>query len=136
MKELEELKRTVDTLRELGDDWKENTAIIKHTMSEQVAVQESVKRLLKESNQSGLVKIGLTLIAFPFPIVIDDVLGWSLLAAGLIQKRVKNSALYLDDVEAFAPRLVEELGEIRQELARPLLSDCNALKPLITKPER
>ena len=63
-----------------------------------------------------MVKIGLTLIAFPLPIVIDDVLGWAFVAGGLIQRRMKNSALYLEDVNKIFPDLVKELQEIKQEI--------------------
>ncbi len=77
---------------------------------------QSIKRLCKESNQSNMVKIGLTLIAFPLPIVIDDVLGWTFLTGGLIQRKMKNSALYLEDVNKNFSNLVEELQKINQEV--------------------
>ncbi len=63
-----------------------------------------------------MVKIGLTLIAFPLPIVIDDVLGLAFLTGGLIQRKIKNSALYLEDVNKIFPDLVKELQEVRQEI--------------------
>ena len=116
MKEIEELKKTVGTLRELGADWRENFAIINDVAPGDGAVLESIRRLCKESNRSGMVKIGLTLIAFPLPIVIDDVLGWSFLTVGLVQRKIKNSALYLEDVNDTFPSLVKELQEIRQEI--------------------
>jgi len=115
LKEIEELKKTTDTLRELGEDWKENMAIINIAVQGNGDMLELIKRLCKESNRGNLIKIGLTLIAFPFPIVIDDVLGWSLLAAGLIQRKIKNSALYLEDVNRIFPSILRELHEIRQE---------------------
>ena len=62
------------------------------------------------------LKIGLTLVAFPLPIVIDDVLGLTLLAGGLIQRKIKNSVLYLEDVDKTFPDLVKELQEIKQEI--------------------
>jgi len=116
LKEIEELKKTVDTLRELGEDWKENMAIINDTTLEYGTMLKSIKHLCKKSNQGNLVRIGLTLIAFPLPIVIDDVLGWSFLAAGLIQRKMKNSTLYLEDVSKTFPHLVKELQEIRQKI--------------------
>ncbi|MFQ5836706.1 MAG: hypothetical protein ACE5HG_02520 [Candidatus Bathyarchaeia archaeon] len=116
MKEIEELKKTVDTLRELGEDWKENMAIINDTTLGYGIMLKSIKHLCKKSNQGNLVRIGLTLIAFPLPIVIDDVLGWSFLAAGLIQRKMKNSTLYLEDVSKTFPHLVKELQEIRQKI--------------------
>jgi hypothetical protein len=114
--EIEELTKTVDTLRELSKDWRENTAIINDAAKGNRAMLESIKRLCKKNNQGNLVRIGLTLIAFPLPIVIDDALGWSFLAAGLIQRKIKNSAVYLEDVSETFPRLVKELQEIRQKI--------------------
>lgn len=116
MKETEELKKKADTLYELGEDWKKNMAIINDATKGGGNLLESIKRLCKEHNQGNMVKIGLTLIAFPLPIVIDDVLGWPLLAAGLIQRKIKNSALYLEDFNKTLPSLVKELQEIRQEI--------------------
>ncbi|MDH5494648.1 MAG: hypothetical protein OEY24_02960 [Candidatus Bathyarchaeota archaeon] len=115
MKEVEELKKTVDTLRELGEDWKENMAIMNGSSKDGRDILDSIKRLCKESNQGNMVKIGLAFIAFPPPIVIDDILGWSFLAVGLIQRKIKNSALYLEDFKTF-PSLIKELQEIRQEM--------------------
>lgn len=116
MKETEELKKRADMLRELGDDWRKNMAIINKTAQGNKEMAESMKLLCKESNQGNLVKIGLTLIAFPLPIVIDDVLGWSLLAAGLIQRRIKNSALYLEDINKAFPSLLKELQQSKKEI--------------------
>jgi len=116
LKETEELKRRTNILRELGEDWRKNIAILNDASREDRETLESIKRLCKESNQGNMVKIGLTLIAFPLPIVIDDVLGWSFLAAGLIQRKIKNSALYVEDVNKAFPRLLKELQETRQEL--------------------
>ena len=74
-----------------------------------------VKRVCRKGNQGNLMKIGLTLIAFPFPIVVDDVLGWSFLVAGLIQRKIKNSALYIEDLNKEFPKILRELQEIKQE---------------------
>jgi len=114
LKTIDELKKTVDTLYELGKDWRENTALVNDVAKGNGAMLESINRLCKKSNQGNLVRIGLTLIAFPLPIVIDDALGWSFVAAGLIQRKIKKSALYLEDVSETFCRLVKELQEIRQ----------------------
>lgn len=87
-------------------------AIINDAARGDSAVLESIKHVCKKSNQGNLVRIGLALIAFPLPIVIDDVLGWSLLAAGLVQRKIKNSALYVEDVSETFPQLIKELQEI------------------------
>jgi len=116
LKEIEELKKKANTLHELGEDWRKNMAIINDAVKGSGDLLESIKRICKEHNQGNMVKIGLTLIAFPLPIVIDDALGWPLLVAGLIQRKIKNSALYIDDFNKILPSLVKELQEIRQEM--------------------
>ncbi len=116
MKETQQLRKTSNTLRELAEDWKMNIAIINDAARRDGTTLMSIKRLCKEYNQGNMVKIGLTLIAFPLPIVIDDVLGWTFVAGGLIQRRIKNSALYLEDVNKIFPNLVKELQEIKQEM--------------------
>ncbi len=115
MKETQQLRKTSDILRELAGDWRINMTIMNDIARRDGTVLKSIKRLCKESNQGNMVKIGLTLIAFPLPIVIDDVLGLTLLAGGLIQRKIKNSALYLEDVNKNFSNLVKELQEIKQE---------------------
>ena len=115
LEDMERLKLKADILRELSDDWRKNTATLSAAVKGREAILEDIKRLCKESNRGNLMKIGLTLIAFPFPIVVDDVLGWSFLVAGLIQKRIKNSALYLEDLDKSLPSVLKELQDLRQE---------------------
>jgi hypothetical protein len=116
LEETQKLKKTLDTLRELGEDWRKNIAIINDATRGYEAGLESIKRLCKKNNSGNMVKLGLMLIAFPLPIVIDDVLGCSLLAAGLIQKKIKNSALYIEDVNKTFPHLMKELQETKKEI--------------------
>ncbi len=113
MGEAEELQKRVDMLRELGDDWKENMAILNARENGETLC--SLKRLFKENKRNSLFKIGIACLAFPEPIV-SDVLGYGLLAAGLIQMRIKNSALYLEDISKVVPRLFKELHQVRQEI--------------------
>ncbi|MFQ6073617.1 MAG: hypothetical protein ACE5KC_00210 [Candidatus Bathyarchaeia archaeon] len=115
LKETRQPRKTIDILRELAEDWRINMSIINGIARRDYAMLNSIKRLRRENNESNMVKAGLTLIAFPLPIVIDDVLGWALLAGGLIQRKIKNSALYLEDINKIFPNLVKELQEIRQE---------------------
>ncbi|MCK4435331.1 hypothetical protein KAU87_00810 [Candidatus Bathyarchaeota archaeon] len=114
--DIEEMRKDVTNLREFCEDWKKNIAILGETNSGNVAVADSIKHLCRKSNQGNLAKIGLALIAFPFPIIIDDLLGWPLLAAGLVQRKIKNSATYLDDTGKALPGVLKELREIQQKI--------------------
>ena len=118
MKETRQLRKTNGMLRELAEDWRVNMAIINDVAKRDQTVLRSIKRLCKDNNRSNMIKIGLTLIAFPLPIVIDDVLGCAFLAGGLIERKMRNSELYLEDVNKIFPDLVKELQEIRQEMAQ------------------
>jgi hypothetical protein len=115
LKETEELKKAVVALRELGEDWRENATVLNDSFRSDRTMVEPVRRLLKENNQGSLIKIGLACLAFPEP-VVSDLLGYGLLAAGLIQRKIKNSALYLEDIERTFPRLLRELRETKREI--------------------
>jgi hypothetical protein len=75
----------------------------------------STQKLWKQGNKSILIKAGLALIAFPDP-TISDVVGSAMLAAGLIQMKMRNSALHVDDVYKTFPKVVRELGAIKSNV--------------------
>ena len=115
LKDTTDIKRSIETVKELAADWKENADIVSKAFRENTSMVSSIDSLSKGKSKNNLIKMGLTLIAFPFPIVVDDILGWSLLAAGLIQKRIKSSALYIEDVKVNFLDVMKHLGEIKQE---------------------
>ena len=112
----EEMRKNVSILREFCDDWKENLATLDKVNDGNMSMVNSIKHLCRRSNQGNLAKIGLTLIAFPFPIIVDDLLGWGFLSAGLVQRRIKNSASYLDDVGKVLPEVIKELRDIQLKM--------------------
>jgi len=73
----------------------------------------STQKLWKKGNNSFLIKAGLTLIAFPDP-TISDVVGSALIAAGVIQLKLRNSTFHVEDVYKTFPKVVKELGAIKQ----------------------
>ena len=111
-----ELRQKVEILREYCQHSKENLAMLNDAYKDNTAPMTSIKQLCRKNNQGNLAKIGLTLIAFPFPIIVDDLLGWPFLIAGLIQKKIKNSALYIDDPNKTFSQLQSELNNIQQEI--------------------
>ncbi|UCG36293.1 MAG: hypothetical protein JSV64_06685 [Candidatus Bathyarchaeota archaeon] len=115
MSDAECLRKKVEILKELGDDWKNSAIVLSDALRGNEDLRDSIQALCKERSQGNMIKIGLTLLAFPLPIVVDDVLGWSLLAAGLLQRKIKNSALYLEDIDEAFPSLLKEIEKIRQE---------------------
>ena len=75
----------------------------------------STQELWKRGNKPFLIKAGLALIAFPDP-TISDVVGSAMVAAGLIQMKMRNSALHVDDVYKTFPRVVKELAAIKSHV--------------------
>jgi len=74
---------------------------------------DSTQKLWRKGNNSFLIKAGLALIAFPDP-TVTDVLGSALVAAGLVQLKMKNSKLHVEDVYKAFPKVVKELASIKQ----------------------
>lgn len=80
-----------------------------------MAELKSTQKLWRTDNSSALVKLGLLLIAFPDP-TVSDIVGSALVAAGLIQMKMRNSALHMEDVYRTFPTVLRELGSIKEHL--------------------
>ena len=100
----EELKTLISALQELNLSSKETANAIRGFSNELHYTQ----RLWRKGGNSKLIKIGLALIAFPDP-TISDLIGCALVAAGLVQTKMKNSALHVEDVYRTFPKVVKEL---------------------------
>jgi len=100
----EELKALTDALHELGASSKE-TASAMLGFSDELRYAQ---RLWRKGGGSRLIKIGLALIAFPDP-TITDILGSALVAAGIVQLKMKRSALHVEDVYKTFPKVIKEL---------------------------
>jgi hypothetical protein len=104
-----EIEAMAVMLRELGLSYKE-TANVMSGLTRELRLS---RHLWKRDNGSMLVKVGLTLIAVPDPFIVTDVLGAALVAAGVIQTKVRNSELHVEDVYKTFPKVVRELEALR-----------------------
>jgi hypothetical protein len=107
-----ELKTTATVLQELGLNYQENLEVMKGVTKD----LRSTKSLWKDGDKSRLVKIGLTMIAFPEPTPISETLGAFILSLGLIQNRMKKSTLHIEDIYNTFQDVNKNLLRIRQEL--------------------
>jgi hypothetical protein len=111
----EEIKRTIlPCARELSLSRKEMASVLNETVKE----TRCVGRLWGNPNdikdrRSRLIKLGLALIAFPDP-TISDVIGAMLVAAGLVQEKIKQSPLKAVDVYNTFQDVTKEIQKIRQ----------------------
>jgi len=109
-----ELERIVLTLRELGLTYEEAVKL----MSEVTKDSRSLKPLWGKTSAGGqkgspLIKLGVSLIAFPIPTIgIKKSLGATLIAAGLIQQRMKH--LHIADVYSTFQDVNSELQKLQQ----------------------
>ena len=64
--------------------------------------------------KSKLIKLAITLITFPEPTPISETLGAAVLAAGLVQNRIKKSTLHVEDVYKTFQDMNKDILKIRQ----------------------
>jgi hypothetical protein len=107
----EDLKALTQAVQELSLSSKETANAI-HGFSDEL---RNTQRLWKQGKRPILIQVGIALIAFPDP-TVSDVLGAAFIAAGLIQLKMRNSALHMEDVYKTFPKVVKELSTIKQGL--------------------
>ena len=108
-----ELRDLLDVLRESASNRTETAHILHSSMGELTKELQSTQKLWRNGSNSALIKVGLALIAFPDP-TISDIVGSAMVVAGLIQLKMKHSALHVEDVYKTFPTVIKELGSLRQ----------------------
>jgi hypothetical protein len=108
--EKEELKRMAVVLQELGLSYSETLEVI-HEMSKDA---NHAQKLWRGEKKSKLIKLAITLITFPEPTPISETIGAAVLAAGLVQNRIKKSTLHVEDVYKTFQDMNKDILKIRQ----------------------
>jgi hypothetical protein len=104
----EELKALTDAVNELSSNYRE-TADAMRGFSREL---HSTQGLWRKGGGSRLIKIGLALVALPDP-TITDIVGSALIAAGIVQLKMKRSALHVEDVYKTFPQVIKELTTLK-----------------------
>ncbi|MCW4014963.1 MAG: hypothetical protein NWF06_01195 [Candidatus Bathyarchaeota archaeon] len=108
--EKREIERMSVVLQELGLSYTETLEVIQE-MSKDV---NNAQKLWKGEKKSKLIKLAITLITLPEPTPISETIGAAVLVAGLVQNRVKNSALHVEDVYKTFQDVNKDILKIRQ----------------------
>lgn len=108
--EKQELKRMAVVLQELGLSYTETLEVI-HEMSKDV---HNAQKLWRGEKKSKLIKIAITLITFPEPTPISETVGAAVLVAGLVQNKIKNSTLHVEDIYKTFQDVNRDILKIRQ----------------------
>ncbi len=107
-----ELKTIATVLQELGLSYEETLEVMKGLAKD----LRSTKNLWKDGDKSRVVKIGLALIACPEPTPISETLGVFVLSLGVIQNKMKQSTLQVEDIYNIFQDMNRNLLRVRQEL--------------------
>jgi F0F1-type ATP synthase beta subunit len=105
------MKNMATVLQELGLSYKETIEVMRGVSKD----LRQAKDLWNNGHKSKLIKIACTLIAFPEPTPISECVGAAVLTVGLVQNRIKNSRLHIDDVYRTFQDVNKNLLRIRQE---------------------
>ena len=108
--EKKELERMSNALQELGLSYTETLEVM-HEMSKDI---HGAQKLWRGEKKSKLIKLAVTLITFPEPTPISETIGAAMLAAGLIQNRIKKSTLHVEDVYKTFQDMNNDILKIRQ----------------------
>ena len=108
----EEIKIATQALNELNESYIDLLGALKGTARD----VEAAKKLWRASNESRLIKIGIALIAFPEPTPISECVGACFVAAGVVQKRIRNRAIFLEDVTETFKNTLKDVWTIKHSL--------------------
>ena len=97
---------------EFSQNQKDAAAAIQETRRKAMANQ----KLWKEGNKSRLIQVGMALIAFPEPTPITVIVGSGLVAAGSIQRGIKNQSIYMEDIPKSLTSAFREIYNQRNSL--------------------
>ncbi len=104
------MKRIVLVLQELGLSYAETLEVINDIAKD----VNKTKKLWRDGYKSKLIRIALALITFPEPTPLSETMGAAVLVAGLIQNKVKNSTLHVEDVYKTFQDVNNDILKIKQ----------------------
>jgi hypothetical protein len=108
----EEIKTAITTLNELNESYTDLFGALKGTARD----VKAAKKLWRAGNKSRLIKIGAALIMFPEPTSISDWVGACFVAAGVVQNRIQNRAIFLEDITKTFRTTLKDLWTIKNSL--------------------
>ena len=100
----DEAKMLTEAANELSESYADLAQALKGTTRS----AKTTKKLWRSGKRSPLIKVGLALIAFPDP-TISDVVGSTLVAAGLVQEGIRRHTLHVDDVYKTFQKTMKEI---------------------------
>jgi hypothetical protein len=109
---MERLKATRQALNEINESYID---LIKETKATAHTVHDT-KQLWRAGYKSRLIKVGIALIVFPDPSPTTEIVGGCLVAAGAVQKAIRNRALFAEDVKKTFQSTMKDLSTMRENI--------------------
>jgi hypothetical protein len=109
---MEQLKATRKALTEMNESYIDLLKETKATAQNVHAAQQ----LWRAGYKSRLIKIGVALIVFPEPTPISETVGACFVAAGAVQKAVRNRSLFVEDVSKTFQTTMKEILAVKQNI--------------------
>ncbi len=112
----EESKKIIKSLEERAKTLEE----FGKTQSDLSRINTSIRKLTGKpettEEKSKLIKLGTSLILFPEPTEISDVIGLAMITAGLLETKFKKRPLTLYDTKREFGDTLKELQKLRQSM--------------------
>lgn len=73
---------------------------------------------MENQQQIKTCKVGVKPHSFPEPSPVTEIVGATLLSAGLIQQKIRNSGLHTEDIQKTFQEVFKNLNNLREDLIR------------------
>ncbi len=103
---MEKTKTAIKSLTAVGNYGKE----LCNVMNDVTNQAETTKKVFHEGNKSKLIKLGVALIVFPEPTPISEIVGGSLVAAGMIKKGIQKQSTFAEDIGKDFKKALKDLS--------------------------
>ena len=107
---MEHLKAARKALTEMNESYID----LLKTTKETTQSFHGTKQLWRSGYKSRLIKIGVALVVFPEPTPVSETVGACFIAAGAVQKAIRNRAIFMEDVKKTFQSTLKELSDIKQ----------------------
>lgn len=109
---MERLKATRQALNEMNESYID---LLRETKATAQNVHDA-KQLWRAGYKSRLIKIGVAIVMIPEPTPISPTVGACFIAAGAVQKAIRNRSIFVEDVNKTFQTTLKDLVTIKQNI--------------------
>jgi hypothetical protein len=109
---MERLKATTKALTEMNESYID---LLRETKGTAQTVH-AARQLWRAGYKSRLIKIGVAIVMIPEPTPISPTVGACLIAAGALQKAIRNRSLFVEDVNKTFQTTMKDISAIKQNI--------------------